>query len=100
MITKYTFLFETKCNTTRITRFGVFFPQDLFRSTLKPVKQVLKDGDMKASDIDEIILVGGSTRIPKIQQLVKEFFGGKVKIEFIVNLHTYTYIPEKRIVYF
>ncbi|XP_078334599.1 endoplasmic reticulum chaperone BiP-like [Crassostrea virginica] len=50
---------------------------DLFRSTLKPVKQVLKDGDMKASDIDEIILVGGSTRIPKIQQLVKEFFGGK-----------------------
>lgn len=55
---------------------------------------------MKASDIDEIILVGGSTRIPKIQQLVKEFFGGKVKIEFIVNLHTYTYIPEKRIVYF
>ena len=101
MFTKYTFLFETKCNTTRITRFGLFyFSQDLFRSTLKPVKQVLKDGDMKASDIDEIILVGGSTRIPKIQQLVKEFFGGKVQIEFFVNLHTYTYIPEKRIVYF
>lgn len=44
---------------------------------------------MKASDIDEIILVGGSTRIPKIQQLVREFFGGKVNIEFFVNLHTY-----------
>lgn len=33
---------------------------------------------MKASDVDEIILVGGSTRIPKIQQLVKDFFDGKV----------------------
>lgn len=50
---------------------------DLFRSTLNPVKKVLKDGDMKASDVDEIILVGGSTRIPKIQQLVRDFFDGK-----------------------
>lgn len=47
---------------------------DLFRSTMKPVKKVLEDGDMKVSEINEIILVGGSTRIPKIQQLVKEFF--------------------------
>ena len=50
---------------------------DLFRSTLAPVKKVLEDADMKKSDIDEIVLVGGSTRIPKIQQLVKEYFGGK-----------------------
>jgi len=50
---------------------------DLFRSTMKPVKKVLEDGDMKISDVNEIILVGGSTRIPKIQQLVKEFFKGK-----------------------
>ena len=50
---------------------------DLFRSTMKPVKKVLEDGDMKVSDVNEIILVGGSTRIPKIQQLVKEFFKGK-----------------------
>ena len=50
---------------------------DLFRSTMKPVKKVLEDGDMKVSEINEIILVGGSTRIPKIQQLVKEFFKGK-----------------------
>ncbi len=35
------------------------------------------DSDLKKSDIDEIVLVGGSTRIPKIQQLVKEFFNGK-----------------------
>ncbi|KAL1273568.1 hypothetical protein QQF64_026382 [Cirrhinus molitorella] len=50
---------------------------DLFRSTMKPVQKVLEDADMKKSDIDEIVLVGGSTRIPKIQQLVKEFFNGK-----------------------
>jgi molecular chaperone DnaK (HSP70) len=50
---------------------------DLFRSTLVPVKKVLEDADMKKTDIDEIILVGGSTRIPKVQQLVKEFFNGK-----------------------
>ena len=50
---------------------------DLFRSTLKPVKKVLEDADLTKKDIDEIILVGGSTRIPKIQQLVKEFFNGK-----------------------
>ncbi|RUS73741.1 hypothetical protein EGW08_018502 [Elysia chlorotica] len=50
---------------------------DLFRSTMKPVKKVMEDADLKITDIDEIVLVGGSTRIPKVQQLVKEFFGGK-----------------------
>jgi len=51
--------------------------KDLFQSTLKPVQKVLEDADMKKSDVDEIVLVGGSTRIPKVQQLVKEFFNGK-----------------------
>jgi chaperone protein DnaK len=50
---------------------------DLFRSTLKPVQKVLSDGDMKKGEVDEIVLVGGSTRIPKVQQLVKEYFNGK-----------------------
>lgn len=50
---------------------------DLFKKTLKPVEQALKDAGKKKSDIDEIVLVGGSTRIPKIQQLIKEFFNGK-----------------------
>lgn len=50
---------------------------DLFRSTLKPVQKVLEDADLKKEDIHEIVLVGGSTRIPKVQQLVKEFFNGK-----------------------
>jgi len=44
---------------------------------MKPVQKVLEDANMKKKDIDEIVLVGGSTRIPKIQQLVKEFFDGK-----------------------
>ena len=50
---------------------------DLFRSTMNPVQKVLEDADMNKKDVDEIVLVGGSTRIPKIQQLVKDFFGGK-----------------------
>merc|ERR1711976_275574 len=44
---------------------------------MKPVQKVLEDGEMKKNEIDEIVLVGGSTRIPKIQQLVKEYFNGK-----------------------
>lgn len=50
---------------------------DLFKKTLKPVEQVLKDAKVKKSDIDDIVLVGGSTRIPKVQSLIEEYFGGK-----------------------
>jgi len=50
---------------------------DLFKNTLGPVKQVLEDSGLKKTQIDEIVLVGGSTRIPKIQQLIKDFFNGK-----------------------
>ena len=50
---------------------------DLFKSTIKPVIQVLQDADLKTTEIDEIVLVGGSTRIPKVQQLVKDHFNGK-----------------------
>ena len=46
---------------------------------MKPVNKVLEDGDLRKDEVDEIVLVGGSTRIPKIQQLVKDIFGGKVK---------------------
>ena len=44
---------------------------------MKPVQKVLEDADMKKSDIHEVVLVGGSTRIPKVQQLVKDYFDGK-----------------------
>jgi molecular chaperone DnaK len=48
---------------------------DLLARSMEPVKQALADAGVKPSDIDEIVLVGGSTRVPKIQQLVKEYFG-------------------------
>merc|ERR1712085_132018 len=50
---------------------------DLFKNTLGPVKQVMEDSGLKKTQVDEIVLVGGSTRIPKVQQLVKDFFNGK-----------------------
>jgi len=50
---------------------------DLFRKTLAPMDNVLKDANLKKSEIHEIVLVGGSTRIPKVQQLLKEYFNGK-----------------------
>ncbi|AMD22627.1 HHL143Cp [Eremothecium sinecaudum] len=50
---------------------------DLFRSTMDPVEKVLRDAKLDKSQIDEIVLVGGSTRIPKIQKLVSDFFNGK-----------------------
>eukprot|EP00937_MAST-01D_sp_MAST-1D-sp2_P001441 g1441.t1 len=50
---------------------------DLFKKTMGPVKKVMKDGGIEKSEVDEIVLVGGSTRIPKVQELLKKFFGGK-----------------------
>ena len=48
---------------------------DILSRTLEPCRQALKDAGVDSSKIDEVVLVGGSTRIPKIQQMVKEFFG-------------------------
>ena len=50
---------------------------DLFKKTLKPVEQVLKDAKVKKEEVDDIVLVGGSTRIPKVQALIEEYFSGK-----------------------
>ena len=50
---------------------------DLFRKAIAPVEQVLKDSKISKSNVHEIVLVGGSTRIPKIQQMLSEFFNGK-----------------------
>lgn len=50
---------------------------DLFRSTLDPVEKSLRDAKMSKGDIQDIVLVGGSTRIPKIQKLLQDFFQGK-----------------------
>src|SRR3981081_3132276 len=51
--------------------------KDLTERSMKPVKQALEDAKMSPNDIQEVVLVGGSTRIPKVQQLVRNFFGGK-----------------------
>ena len=50
---------------------------DLFKKTIKPVEKVLKDAGLGKHEIHDIVLVGGSTRIPKIQQLIEDFFNGK-----------------------
>ena len=54
---------------------------DLFRSTLVTMEKVLSDSNLIKDQIDEIVLVGGSTRIPKIQQIVKNFFNGKEPVK-------------------
>lgn len=50
---------------------------DLFRSCLEPVEKALRDAKLQKNQIHEVVLVGGSTRIPKVQQLLEEFFDGK-----------------------
>jgi len=50
---------------------------DVFRNTMEPVEKVLRDAKMDKGSVDEIVLVGGSTRIPKIQALLSDFFNGK-----------------------
>ena len=51
--------------------------QDIFQRAIDPVTQVLNDAKISKSQVDEVVLVGGSTRIPRIQQLLSEYFGGK-----------------------
>ena len=71
-------LFEGTNFYTSLTRvrFEELF-QDLFRSTLQPIEKVLCDSKIDKSNVHEIVLVGGSTRIPRIQRLVSDFFNGK-----------------------
>jgi molecular chaperone DnaK (HSP70) len=65
--------FSTKISRAKFEELNL----DLFKKTLTPVTQVLKDSGMSKNTIDQLILVGGSTRIPKIQSMLSEFFGGK-----------------------
>lgn len=51
--------------------------QSLFNATLEPVEKVLADAELDKSQVDEIVLVGGSTRIPKVRKIISDFFGGK-----------------------
>jgi len=64
---------------------------DLFRSTMAPVESVLRDSKVSKADIDDIVLVGGSSRIPRVQQLLKELFNGK---ELCQSIH-----PDEAVAY-
>src|SRR3982074_807448 len=64
---------QTKLTRTRLEQ----LMNDRLERSMKPVKQALEDAKMSPNDIQEVVLVGGSTRIPKVQQLVRNFFGGK-----------------------
>ena len=64
---------EEKLTRTRLER----MMNDLLERSMKPVKQALEDAKVSPNDIQEVVLVGGSTRIPKVQALVRNFFGGK-----------------------
>jgi len=78
-------LFDGKDYSTNITR--AKFEElcaDLFRKVIEPIEQVILDGKIDKTKINEIVLVGGSTRIPKIKQMISDFFGGK-KLNESVN---------------
>ncbi|CEP64617.1 Hsp70 family ATPase SSB2 LALA0_S12e03026g [Lachancea lanzarotensis] len=78
-------LFEGEDFETSITRARFEdINASLFKSTLEPVEQVLKDAKISKSQIDEVVLVGGSTRIPKVQKLLSDFFDGK-QLEKSIN---------------
>ncbi|CAH0563617.1 unnamed protein product [Brassicogethes aeneus] len=65
--------FYTKISRARFEELNA----DLFRNTLEPVEKALKDANMSKSSINDVVLVGGSTRIPKIQSLLQNYFNGK-----------------------
>uniref|UniRef100_A0A7S1X0Y9 Heat shock protein 70 n=1 Tax=Tetraselmis chuii TaxID=63592 RepID=A0A7S1X0Y9_9CHLO len=71
-------LFDGRDFSCTITRAGFEdISDDLLQRILAPVSQVLADAGIEASAVDDIVLVGGSTRIPRVQQILSEFFGGK-----------------------
>ena len=59
---------------------------NLFQKCIKPVTQVLQDAGVSKSNVDDIVLVGGSTRIPKIQSLLSDYFNGKILIKILTPM--------------
>jgi molecular chaperone DnaK (HSP70) len=58
---------------------------DFFKGCLEPVNKVLRDAKLNKSSVDEVVLVGGSTRIPKVQGILMDFFNGKVRESIRAN---------------
>lgn len=71
--------------------------EDLVQKTIEPCKVALKDAGLKASEIDDVILVGGQTRMPKVQQLVKDFFG-KERARTSIRMKRLPLVPRSRAV--
>ncbi len=63
---------------------------DLFNKVLEPIKRVLKEAELSSDDVDEIVLVGGSTRIPKVRKVVEEFFNKRPNVEIDPDLAVVT----------
>ena len=76
--------FDTKITRARFEELC----QDLFRSILEPVKRVLRDARMDKYSVHEIPVVGGSSRIPKIQRIISDFFNGKELSKFLSSDET------------
>ena len=66
--------FDTEITRARFEELNM----DYFRKTMAPVEKVLRDAKLSKSEVDEVVLVGGSSRIPKVQKLLQEFFNGRV----------------------
>jgi molecular chaperone DnaK (HSP70) len=66
-----------------IDSYGARFEElniDLFKEAIKPLGKVLEDADMTKKEVNKVVLVGGSTRIPKIRKMVEEFIGDQSKV--------------------
>ena len=59
---------------------------DLFRGTMEPVEKVLRDSKVSKKQVHDVVLVGGSTRIPKVRELLTDFFNGKVRVRTRLTL--------------
>lgn len=68
---------------------------DLFRSTMDPVEKALRDAKMDKAQVHDIVLVGGSTRIPKVQKLLSDFFSGK-ELNKSINPDEVSYLLNQR----
>ena len=59
---------------------------DIFRRCMSPVEKVLKDSKISKNNIDEIVLIGGSTRIPKLQTMLKSFLMEKIYVNLLIQM--------------
>ena len=74
---KYDGLLSSSAFNFNLRRYIEELNADLFRRCMEPVEKTIRDAKLDKASINEVVLVGGSTRIPKIQSMLSDFFGGK-----------------------